>query len=322
MNAEITILKLEALIEARDFTSLREEIKNWPAGDLAELMEPLSAEKEAVVFRLLPREQAAQIFSYLPMERQEELLKAMAHEEVVNILNAMSDDDRTDLLEELPAKVTQQLLSSLSDEERQAASKLLGYKENSVGRLMTPHFVRVKAHWTVDHALDHIRRYGIDSETMSMIYVIDENSKLIDDLRIRQILLAAPDALVQDLMDSRFVSLKATDDREVAVEAFKEADLIALPVTDSEGVLIGIVTVDDILDVAEEEATEDIQKMGGSEALDEPYMEIAIPNMVKKRATWLVVLFLSEMLTATAMSKFEDEMKLQRLLCFRFLFHS
>jgi len=307
MNAEITILKLEALIEARDFTSLREEIKNWPAGDLAELMEPLSAEKEAVVFRLLPREQAAQIFSYLPMERQEELLKAMAHEEVVNILNAMSDDDRTDLLEELPAKVTQQLLSSLSDEERQAASKLLGYKENSVGRLMTPHFVRVKAHWTVDHALDHIRRYGIDSETMSMIYVIDENSKLIDDLRIRQILLAAPDALVQDLMDSRFVSLKATDDREVAVEAFKEADLIALPVTDSEGVLIGIVTVDDILDVAEEEATEDIQKMGGSEALDEPYMEIAIPNMVKKRATWLVVLFLSEMLTATAMSKFEDE---------------
>lgn len=307
MNADITTLNLEALIEARDFTSLREATKNWPAGDLAELMEPLSAEKEAVVFRLLPRGQAAQTFSYLPMERQEELLKAMAHEEVVNILNAMSDDDRTDLLEELPAKVTQQLLSSLSDEERQAASKLLGYKENSVGRLMTPHFVRVKAHWTVAHALDHIRRYGMDSETMSMIYVIDENSKLIDDLRIRQILLAAPDALVQDLMDSRFVSLKATDDREIAVEAFKEADLIALPVTDSEGVLIGIVTVDDILDVAEEEATEDIQKMGGSEALDEPYMEIAIPSMVKKRATWLVVLFLSEMLTATAMSRFEDE---------------
>ena len=172
---------------------------------------------------------------------------------------------------------------------------------------MTPHFVRVKPHWTVEHALDHIRRYGVDSETMSMVYVIDENSKLIDDLRIRQILLALPEALVQDLMDSRFISLKATDDREVAVEAFKEADLIALPVTDTQGVLIGIVTVDDILDVAEEEATEDIQKMGGSEALDEPYMEIAIPSMVKKRATWLVVLFLSEMLTATAMGRFEDE---------------
>ena len=260
-----------------------------------------------MVFRLLPREQAAQIFSYLPIERQQELLKAMAHEEVVNILNDMSDDDRTELLEELPAQVTQKLLNSLSPEERRRASQLLGYAENSVGRLMTPHFVRVRSHWTVAQALDHIRRYGTDSETMSMIYVIDEKGKLIDDLRIRQILLASPETLVSDLMDSRFVALKATDDQEVAVEAFREADLNALPVTDSEGVLIGIVTVDDIFDVAEEEATEDIHKIGGTEALDEPYMEIAIPSMVRKRATWLIVLFLSEMLTATAMGRFENE---------------
>lgn len=307
MNAAITTLDLEALIEARDFASLREEIRNWPAGDLADLMEPLPVEKEAVIFRLLPRELAANIFSYLPIERQQELLKALAHEEVVNILNAMSDDDRTDLLEELPAKVTQQLLNSLSDEERRLASKFLGYPENSVGRLMTPHFVRVKSHWTVAQALDHIRRYGMDSETMSMIYVIDENGKLIDDLRIRRFLLASPETLISDLMDSRFVSLRATDDQEAAVNAFKEADLNALPVTDSEGILIGIVTADDMLDVAEEEATEDIQKIGGSEALDEPYMEIAIPSMVRKRATWLIVLFLSEMLTATAMGKFENE---------------
>ncbi len=307
MNANLTVLDLETLIEARDFTALREEIKNWPAGDLADLMEPLPAEKEAVVFRLLPRAEAAQVFAYLPIERQQELLKAMAHEEVVKILNDMSDDDRTDLLEELPAKVTQQLLNSLSDEERRLASKFLGYPENSVGRLMTPHFVRVKSHWTVGHALDHFRRYGMDSETMSMVYVIDENGKLIDDLRIRQILLASPETLISDLMDSRFMALKATDDQEVAVESFKEADRNALPVTDADGVLIGIVTADDILDVAEEEATEDIQKMGGTEALDEPYMEIAIPSMVKKRATWLIVLFLSEMLTATAMGKFETE---------------
>ena len=307
MNAEITILDLESLIEARDFVSLREQIRNWPAGDLADLMEPLSAEKEAVVFRLLPRDEAAQVFSYLPIERQQELLKAMAHEEVVNILNDMSDDDRTELLEELPAQVTQKLLNALSPEERRLASQLLGYAENSVGRLMTPHFVRVRPHWTVAHALDHIRRYGLDSETMSLIYVIDENGRLIDDLRIRQILLASPETLISDLMDRRFVALKATDDQEIAVEAFKEADRNALPVTDSEGVLIGIVTVDDIFDVAEEEATEDIQKMGGTEALDEPYMEIAIPSMVRKRATWLIVLFLSEMLTATAMGRFEHE---------------
>jgi magnesium transporter len=307
MNAEMTILDLETLIEARDFVSLREQIRNWPAGDLAELMEPLSAEKEAVVFRLLPRDEAANVFSYLPIERQQELLKAMAHEEVVGILNDMSDDDRTELLEELPAQVTQKLLNLLSPEERRQASQLLGYAENSVGRLMTPHFVRVRPTWTVARALDHIRRYGEDSETMSLVYVIDDKGKLIDDLRIRQILLAAPETLISDLMDNRFVALKATDDQEVAVEAFKEADLNALPVTDTHGALIGIVTVDDIFDVAEEEATEDIQKIGGTEALDEPYMEIGIPTMVRKRATWLIVLFLSEMLTATAMGKFESE---------------
>jgi magnesium transporter len=307
MNAEMTILDLETLVEARDFVSLREQIRNWPAGDLADLMEPLSAEKEAIVFRLLPRDEAAQVFSYLPIERQQELLKAMAHEEVVNILNDMSDDDRTEMLEELPAQVTQKLLNALSPEERRRASQLLGYAENSVGRLMTPHFVRVRPHWTVAHALDHIRRYGEDSETMSLVYVIDDKGKLIDDLRIRQILLASPETLISDLMDKRFVALKATDDQEVAVEAFREADLNALPVTDTEGALIGIVTVDDIFDVAEEEATEDIQKMGGTEALDEPYMEIGIPTMVRKRATWLIVLFLSEMLTATAMGKFESE---------------
>ncbi len=307
MNAEMTILDLETLVEARDFVSLREQIRNWPAGDLADLMEPLSAEKEAIVFRLLPRDEAAQVFSYLPIERQQELLKAMAHEEVVNILNDMSDDDRTEMLEELPAQVTQKLLNALSPEERRRASQLLGYAENSVGRLMTPHFVRVRPHWTVAHALDHIRRYGEDSETMSLVYVIDDKGKLIDDLRIRQILLAPADTLISDLMDKRFVALKATDDQEVAVEAFREADLNALPVTDTEGALIGIVTVDDIFDVAEEEATEDIQKMGGTEALDDPYMEIGIPTMVRKRATWLIVLFLSEMLTATAMGKFESE---------------
>jgi magnesium transporter len=307
MNPTLNMIDLESLIESRDFTALREQTRNWPAGDLAELMEPLSAEKEAIVFRLLAREQAADVFSYLSRERQEELLKAMANEDVAGILNAMSPDDRTSLLEELPVNVIQQLLSLLSPQERAVASQLLGYEEDSVGRLMTPDFVRVRSHWTVAYALDHIRRYGMDSETMSMIYVIDKDNKLVDDLRIRQILLAPPETLISDLMDSRFVSLKATDHREAAVEAFRDSDLIALPVTDTGNALIGIVTVDDILDVAEEEATEDFQKMGGSEALDEPYMKIAISKMVQKRATWLIILFLSEMLTATAMGRFEDE---------------
>jgi magnesium transporter len=307
MNPTLKMIDLEALIEAREFNTLREELKNWPPADLATLMEPLSAEKQAIVFRLLPREQAAEVFTYLSDERQEELLKAMAHEEVARILNAMDPDDRTSLLEELPANVIQHMLSLLSQEERLIASQLLGYPEDSVGRLMTPDFVRIRPHWTVERALDHIRRYGKDSETMSMIYVIDEDGRLIDDLRIRQILLAVPETLISDIMDERVVSLKATDNRETAVEVFKDADLIALPVVDKDNILLGIVTVDDILDVAEEEATEDIQKIGGSEALDEPYMKISISKMVRKRATWLIVLFLSEMLTATAMGKFETE---------------
>ncbi|MCC7118965.1 MAG: magnesium transporter [Anaerolineales bacterium] len=307
MNPTLKIIDLKALVSARDFNTIREETKNWPPVDLAELMEPLSAEMEAVIFRLLPRDQAAGVFSYLSEERQKELLKAMAREDVANIFNAMSPDDRTSILEELPATVIQQLLSLLSTEERAVASQLLGYAEDSVGRLMTPDFVRVRTEWTIAYALDHIRRYGKDSETMSSIYVIDESNKLVDDLRIRQLLLAQPTDLISDLMDFRFVALKATDNREKAVEEFKLSDLNALPVTDAEDTLIGIVTVDDILDVAEEEATEDIHKIGGSEALDEPYMKIGIPKMVQKRATWLVILFISEMLTATAMGQFEHE---------------
>ena len=302
-----TATDLEALIESRNLTGLYEQVRNWSAGDIADLMEPLAAEKEAVLFRLLPAKQAADVFSYLSEERQEQLLKAMGREEVGAILNAMSPDDRTSILEELPANVIQHLLNLLSPGERAVASHLLGYPEDSVGRLMSPDFVRIRKTWTVARALDHIRRYGKDSETMSMVYVIDNDGKLIDDLRIRQILLATPETRISDLMDSRFISLKASDNRELAVGAFKEADLNALPVTNADDILLGIVTVDDILDVAEEEATEDIQKIGGTEALDEPYMKISLPRMVRKRASWLVILFLSEMLTATAMGKFENE---------------
>ncbi|HET6846241.1 MAG TPA: magnesium transporter [Anaerolineales bacterium] len=300
-------LELDALITDRDFAALRERTRNWRASDLADVMEPLPAEREAIIFRLLPRKLAAKVFSYLEADRQEQLLKALANSEVAAILNAMPPDDRTSLLEEMPAKVMQRLLDLLSPRERAVAAQLLGYAEDSVGRLMSPDFVRIRPQWTVTHALDHIRRYGKDSESLSMIYVIDRNGTMVDDLRIRQILLAQPRSRIQDLMDSRFVVLRATDTREQAIEAFKHTDLLALPVTDSDGVLIGVVTVDDILHVAEEEATKDIHKIGGTEALDEPYLKVAVPTMVRKRATWLVILFLSEMLTATAMARYETE---------------
>jgi magnesium transporter len=172
---------------------------------------------------------------------------------------------------------------------------------------MTPEYIAVRPDWTVRQVLDYVRKHGQDKETLNLVYVVDDDGVLIDDVRMRRFLLSDPEQRVSDLMERSFTALKATDDRETAVNVFRQADLAALPVTDTEGVLIGIVTSDDILDVAEELATEDIQMFGGSEALDEPYMQVAFHRMVRKRAGWLVILFIGEMLTATAMSFFEKE---------------
>ena len=299
----------EDAISARDFAGLRDAVDDLPPSELAPLIQDLPIERQTTIFRILPRRLAARTFEYLPLKEQEEMLRALAQEDVTAILNEMSPDDRTMLLEELPAAATRQMLALLNDEERAEAVKLLGYPEGSVGRFMTPHYIAVRPHWTVPEVLDYVRRHGQDSETLNMIYVVDEDGVLIDDIRMRKFLLADPDLRVADLMDDRFTSLKATDDEQTAVNVFRQADLAALPVTDSEGVLIGIVTNDDILDVAEELATEDIQRIGGSEALDEPYMKIAFHQMVRKRAGWLVILFLGEMLTATAMGFFEKEIE-------------
>ena len=302
-------INVEEAIRARDFAGLRDALEKLPPSVLATLIQDLPIEQRTAVFRILPRKLAATTLEYLPPREQEAMLKSLAQEEVAAILNQMSPDDRTMLLEELPAAATRQMLTLLNDEERAEAVKLLGYPEESVGRLMTPHYIAVRPHWSVREVLDYVRENGQDSETLNMVYVLDEHGVLIDDIRMRKFLLADPQQHVSDLMDNVFIALKATDDRETAVNVFRKADLPALPVTDSEGVLIGIVTSDDILDVAEERATEDIQKFGGSEALDEPYMQIAFAQMVKKRAGWLVILFLGEMLTATAMGFFEREIE-------------
>jgi magnesium transporter len=301
--------EIHAIVQARDFGTLRDTLRNWAPSGIADLMRELPIQERAIVFRLLPRKAAAEVFEYLPIEDQEQLLKAMAKEELAGILNDMAPDDRTAFFDELPAKVTQQMLALLSPAERAIAVSLLGYPEGSIGRLMTPDYVRVRPEWPVELVIEHIRIHGRDSETLSLIYVIDDKGVLIDDLRIRRVLLAPPKTKIRELLDYRFVALKATDDQETAIEVFRNEDRYALPVTDSAGVLIGIVTIDDVLDVAQEEATEDIHKIGGMEALDEPYMETPLTRMVKKRATWLSALFLGEMLTATAMGYFEQEIQ-------------
>jgi magnesium transporter len=300
---------LARIIEGREFSALQETLKRWSPPDAASLIESLPVEQQVVAFRVLPRDLAADVFEYLPLEAQERLLKAMAKEEVAKILNEMAPDDRTALLDELPGTVTQQLLQLLTPDERSVAVTLLGYPEGSIGRLLTPDYVRVRPDWTMAYVLDHIRRYGHDSETLSIVYVIGDRGRLIGEIPIRKILLLPPDARVAEVMDGRVVALKATDTQESAIPVFQREDRVALPVTDSDGTLIGIVTVDDVLDVAQSAATRTLQRFGGMEALDEPYLEMPLLSMVRRRASWLVVLFLGEMLTATAMGFFEQEIQ-------------
>ena len=298
---------LEELIRGRSFGELREFLLDLPVPDLAELLDESAPEDRAVLFRLLPRSLAADAFEYLGLQAQEELLRGLGDEHVAAVLNEMAPDDRTALLEELPGQVTKRLLDLLSPEERAVARSLLGYPEYSTGRLMTPDYLAIREDWTVQQVLDHIRRFGRDSETLNVLYVVDEEGKLIDDVRMRELLFVDPGRKVAELMDRDYVELNATDDQETAVAAFKRYDRPVLPVVDSAGVLVGIVTADDVLDVAEEEATEDFQKIGGVEALEEPYLAISLRSLVGKRAPWLVLLFLGEMLTATAMGFFEHE---------------
>ncbi len=299
--------EVRELVAARRLPPVRQRLADLPVPDIAEVFEHLDHETMAVAFRLLPRDLALQVFEHLEIDQQEALMRGMGESEVAEVLNGMSPDDRTALLEELPGAVTKRLLNLLDERERRVATQLLGYPEESIGRLMTPDYVAVKPHWTVARALEHVRVYGKDSETLNVVYVTGPGGVLIDDLRMRELLLVDPDTKISELMDERFFALRASDDQEVAVAEFRKHDRSALPVTDSQGVLVGIVTVDDVLDVAEEEATEDIQMLGGVSALDEPYLKTTLGAIVRKRAFWLVVLFVGQSLTASALGLFESE---------------
>ncbi len=307
MVGKILIPEIKSLIDERHFGALRELFSDWPPADVAEVILDMEESDQVIIFRVLPHDLAADVFEYIEVDAQQQLLRGMAQEQVVGILNEMSPDDRTALLEELPSAAARQLIQLLTPEERRIAQSLLGYPEDSVGRLMTPDFIAVSSDWTIKDVLDFVRTHGRDSETLNVIYVVDARGKLLDDLRIREILLQPLESRVSDLMDENFVALKVGDPEEDAVNVFRKYDRTALPVTDSSGVLVGIVTIDDMLDVAEEEATEDIQKFGGMEALEDPYMRVPLMTMVWKRAPWLAILLIGEMLTATAMAFYEEE---------------
>ena len=299
------------LLEKKDWKTLKQELHLLEPLEVAEIWGDLSETEQLVLFRLLPRQLAKDTFQILSHDEQEDIITGLAaHTGIItSLLNDLDPDDRTAFFEELPGKIVQQLVPLLAKEEREIATRLLGYPEDSIGRLMTPEYVAIKPFSTVQEALDHIRKFGRDSETLNVIYVVNDQWQLIDDIRIKEIILASPEQIISDITDNRFVALNAYDDQEVAVKVFQDQDRVALPVVDNDGTLLGIVTVDDVLDVAEEESTEDFQKFGGTEGLDLSYTKTPLLELVKKRAGWLTILFFGEMLTASAMGFFEKEIE-------------
>ena len=299
--------ELRELIRAQSWQQLRERLAEIDASDVADLVIALPADSEAFVFRLLPRDRAGEVFAHLPPDHQETLIESLSNEQVRAVLAEMNPDDRTRLLEEMPAEVTRRVVATLAPEDLKNARWLLGYPEETAGRYMTPRYVTIGAAMTAAEALQHIRRTGHGKETVNVVYIVDEQGRLVEDMRLGSLVLADPSTRVLDIDDPPLIKVLANDDREEVLKIFEKYDRVALPVTDVDGHMLGIITVDDVLDVAEQEATEDIQKLGGMTALDAPYLQVGVGAMIAKRAPWLAALFIGEMLTATAMSFFEHE---------------
>jgi magnesium transporter len=259
--------------------------------------------------KLTPRDIAdfARAFKFLRHKKQEAILKSLPEEKAAELLNAMQPDDRTAFLEELPGNYVKELLKILTPENRAETLELLGYAEGSVGRLMTPDYVAIRESETCQEVLTVIRHRGQATETLNWLFVVDDKGVLIDDINIKDFLIVDPQTRVAEIMDRQFLALNVNDKQKDVINIFRNNSRFALPVVDNNGVLLGIVTLDDVLRLAESEGTREIQKIGGSEALDEPYTTISFARLMRKRAGWLIILFLGEMLTATAMGHFEDE---------------
>ena len=312
VELEIEEINLSALfldtLSKNDMHLLREFLDEQNISDVVELVNEFP-ENEATIIDNMTVHRAVSVFKILDINQQKDIIKELPARKTAKILNELPPDDRTDFLEELPKAAIRDLIKLLDPEERKITLSLLGYPEDSVGRLMTPDYVYVYAHYTVAEVLNNIRKYGKKYETIDVIYIIDENGCLVDDIRIRDVLIEQPDAIIKDIIDGRYVALNVYEDQEHASQVFKMNNRTALPVVDDNDVLLGIVTIDDILWVTNEEFSEDMQKMGGTEALNEPYLDISLSKLFKKRITWLVILFLGEMFTATAMGYFEGEIQ-------------
>src|ERR1700744_2818886 len=303
---EEMVEQIELLLEQGNETQLKEYLDNLNISDVEELIDELP-QHGPLFIDTLAINRSVNVFRILDFPTQERILKKLPGKKVTEIITELPPDDRTALFAEMHGDTVQKLVQHLSAADRKEALALLGYEEYSVGRLMTPDYIAVKKSWDVERVLLHIRQYGKNSETIDVIYVVGDKGVLLDDIRIREILLVDLSTKISELMDGRMIALNAADPQEDAINVFRMNNRTALPVTDADNTLLGIVTVDDILWIANGEITGDIQKMGGQEALDEPYLDINLFKLVKKRVGWLIILFLSEMLTSTAMQYFNDE---------------
>jgi len=295
------------LIKEEAWTTLKRELAMLDIPGIVQLIERSNELQSTLLFRFLPREAAKEVFQELHPRKQGEIIDGLAHHATLlsNLMNDMEPDDRTALFEELPGKIAQQLMQLLSVENLQQTTQLLGYPEESIGRLMTPRYVAVKLHFTVADTLQHIRRFGKDAETLGVVYVVDKQWQLIDDLKIRDILLANPEDKIEDLIDSNPVVLSAFDDQETAIRVFQDYNRVALPVVDSTNTLLGIVTVDDILDVAEEEQTEDFHRFAAvQDAIISP-LQATVPFLYKKRIVWLMALVVVNIFSGAAIAHYE-----------------
>ncbi len=298
--------QFEEVIASNDKLKIQDFLNDQNISDMAQLISD-NEDYETQIISILSPHRAVSTFKILDVPEQKRIIQSLPPLKTAELLNELPADDRTAFLEELPTSVVRELIKMLEPEERKVTLSLLGYPEGSVGRLMTPDYIAVHEDWSVEEVLEEIRQVGKHMETIDVVYVINEKEEFIDDIRIREIILSKPDKLVSDIIDRRFIVLHVNDSQEEANNIFKMNNRVALPVVDDNNILLGIVTIDDMLWVANEDFSENMQRMGGTEALDEPYLEIPLFKLFKKRVGWLVILFIGEMLTATAMSFFEDE---------------
>ncbi|MCC5874664.1 MAG: magnesium transporter [Candidatus Sumerlaeia bacterium] len=306
MLGKLLFPTIEELIRERDFRTLKDQLSQLPAADIADILEDLHESQLSVLFRLLPKDKATDVFEHLDIEQQQHLLNSLSKEKVKAILEEMSVDDRTQLLDEIPPEVGSQLLELLPQEDRELALSLLNYPENSVGRLITPDYVSLNEKMTVGEALDKIRRFGRDLETVYACYVIGTRRKLLGFISLRKLVTSPLDITIEDLYDKNFVYLRTDTPPEEAVEMLRRYDLIALPVVDSEGNMIGIVTFDDLMDVADEEFREDMDRMAAvMPGSTHTFLEEPTMSNVRRRAPWLVALLVVQAVAVTVLAYYD-----------------